>query len=78
MTMNRDEYLRAHAERRAAILAHFRQSGNLSETGRAFGISRQRVQQIVNMMEAKDGPLCSDREVLGGNGLHGQGDPPQD
>lgn len=35
--------------RRRAIVEHYRQSESLAETGKAFGISRQRVEQIVNM-----------------------------
>lgn len=43
--------------RRRAIVEHYRQSESLSETGKAFGISRQRVEQIVNMEKetTKDG-----------------------
>lgn len=40
-------YLRQHAERRQAIAAHFGESKNMQATADAFGISRQRVEQIL-------------------------------
>ena len=40
-------YLQDCESRRQAIRASFEKTGNLSETARAFGITRQRAAQIV-------------------------------
>ena len=42
-------------QRRRKIAEHYRQTRNAAETARAFGISRERVRQIVKKVEAKDG-----------------------
>lgn len=63
--------------RRQQIVQHYQQTRNAAETARAFGISRERVRQIVKKMEAKDGAVRQDREVLGGNGLHAEGGTPE-
>lgn len=64
--------------RRRAIVEHYKKSNSLRETGEAFGISGERVRQIVATMEGKDASLPADREILGGNGLHGEGHPTED
>lgn len=39
-------------QRRRKIAEHYRQTRNAAETARAFGISRERVRQIVKKVEA--------------------------
>ena len=47
--------LRRWEERRQAIYQHYRESKSMRKTGKAFGISPERVRQIVNRMETTDG-----------------------
>lgn len=67
--------LDAWRARRRAIIEHYRQSESLAETGKAFGISRQRVEQIVNMekdhQDGEDHAGRSDASPAVGAGEHG-------
>lgn len=49
--------LRDFAERRAEIARHYGDSQNMSETARAFGISRERVRVIVNKEQERAGDV---------------------
>lgn len=63
--MNTPEQLEGWQARRLAIAEHYRASGSLRATGREFGITAERVRQIVNKVEGTDASLPADRKVLG-------------
>lgn len=50
----RESYLKQHAERRAAVVRHYGESQNMQATADEFGISRQRVEQILRKEQAKE------------------------
>lgn len=52
MKLNHVTYLERCAERRAAIYAHLLGSGSLTATAAHFKITKQRVQQIKERVEA--------------------------
>lgn len=65
---------RQWTQRRAAIIEHYRQTESLRETGEAFGISGERVRQIVSKERTKDGQdhtRGSDVAPAAGAGRHG-------
>lgn len=49
--MKYDDMLRRWDTRRRKVYDHFKQSGSLTATGKAFGISRERVRQIKERIE---------------------------
>lgn len=47
--------LKTWAARRAEIFDHFESTGSLSETARAFQLTRERIRQIVNKEKGRRG-----------------------
>lgn len=63
MTKPRENYVdkqRRHADRRAAIVRHYGQAQNFQTTADEFGISRERVRQIVEMEKAREPETMGD------------------
>lgn len=57
--MNSAEQERQWEDRRQAIISHYRDSNSLTVTGLAFGISRQRVHQIVTEAREQAGKAAA-------------------